>query len=94
MSAWAKPGVKCVCIDDGWSETTAEGGWLPNRIPMIHEVLTVAGAVQKYGSVFLFFVEIPGGGFHIECFRPLVQHTQEQDLEHFLPLLDSVEEAA
>lgn len=99
MSSWAKPGVKCVCVKVGdW--TAAE--W-HSRLPAYREVLTIKSVYIDEGIVGLCFEGISGRfnarvqheqGFNAVRFRPLAAHTQEQDLEHFLPLLNTVEEPA
>ena len=90
MSAWARPGVKCVCIDGNWPEwEMAEGG--VTRAPMADEVLTIS-EVRKDG--YLRFVEIPvqqgagiGLAWAVESFRPLITRTQQQDVALFRDLL-------
>lgn len=101
MSAWARPGVKCVCIKDDWLYDVAERMGLnpPHRVPMIREVLTVKEVVhidQFMGS------EIPGGaslsfhemghdwGFAVANFKPLITGAQEQDVSLFTHHLDGV----
>lgn len=87
MSGWARPGVKCVCILDHPSV----GGSVPFKKG---DVLTV-DFVDCDGCIGL--VEWPRGtGVHRSYspyrFRPLVPpKTQEQDMEHFLPLLKTRE---
>jgi hypothetical protein len=42
MNTWAAPGVRCVCIDDGFRFGISVGGHrLPVRVPMLNEVLTI-----------------------------------------------------
>lgn len=100
MSAWAKPGVKCVCTKKSWS-VFCPGGILPS----FAQVLTIR-AVEIIGDdLGLLFDEIVNEpsqyadsygevNFSICNFKPLITRTQEQDLEHFLPLLNTVEEPA
>lgn len=97
MTAWAARGLQCVCVNADWPERELEEGGV-YRAPMQNEVLTIC-EVRDDG--YLRFNEIPirqGAGvsvsWAIEAFRPLITHTQEQDLEHFLPLLNTVEEPA
>jgi hypothetical protein len=97
---WARVGVKCVCITDKWCIPD----WASvDRVPMLNEVLTISNVASAHGSFSLQFEEIPEtaedheGVFFchwmVECFRPLTTRTQEQDLEHFLPLLRTTEAA-
>lgn len=58
MTHWAKPGVQCVCIDDGFGFVKIGGVSIPTRQPMLNEVLTVK-TVGAYGDmVILTFEEI------------------------------------
>lgn len=96
MSAWAKPGVKCVCIKVGdWKAPN----W-HSRLPAYREVLEIRSVYIDDGIVGLCFEGISGRfnarvlheqGFDAVRFRPLTTRTQEQDLEHFLPLLKTME---
>lgn len=97
MSAWAKPGVKCVCVD-------AAGTWGPDA-PIENAVYTVRRVwVDEDGDTVMDFVELQRRqeaceawgrqlGYFVHRFRPLITRTQEQDLEHFLPLLKTKEMA-
>ena len=91
MSAWAKPGVRCVCIKNSTRIINYQG--MP---PFLKgQTFTIAGVVQNEFGVALYFEERgPNQWAHISGFRPLIERTQEQDLEHFLPLLNTVEEPA
>lgn len=93
MRGWARPGVKCVCIRDNWREPAGV-----TRCPKIGEELTVAEVKVVDGQEGLFFEEIQrvqgewGALWRSDFFRPLVPpKTQEQDMEHFLPLLKTRE---
>lgn len=90
MSAWAKPGVKCVCIAHGWPEHEMEEGGV-TRAPMPNEVLTVTEVIR---NGYLRFAEIPvvqAAGcelaWDVTAFRPLITRTQEEDLALFRDLL-------
>lgn len=84
----AKVGDRVVCINDDWGSFTANGRYsLPNRQPMISEVLTIAELVVpetvQYGPKVVSFVfqEIEKTqtdgllvldiGWIADCFRPL-----------------------
>lgn len=102
MSAWAKPGVKCVCV--GRPKSTDFRGII--RVPDVYETLTIRDVfigVLSDGTeaVTLRFSEIQNPvvdtthgmverGYWAAHFRPLVTRTQEQDLALFTPILDSL----
>ena len=99
MSTWAKPGVKCVCVDDNWKEEFM-GRPVPSRVPMINEVLTVRQVFSADmwpgliipGGLVMSFDELGDEGcwfYAVAHFKPLVTRTQEQDLEQFIPLLST-----
>jgi len=82
MSAWAKPGVKCVCVDDS---------------PSIYgacdlEVGRIYVITARMETPFGVGINVAGArskalGFHLWRFRPLVTKTQEQDVAQFRHLL-------
>jgi len=92
MSSWAKPGVKCVCVDVRGEpgKHLAKGG-----------IYTISAKMANRGNTGLFrnvlsfvLVEVrnplsPNGGFAAIRFRPLVTRTQSQDLALFTPLLET-----
>ncbi|TCR64676.1 hypothetical protein [Bosea sp. BK604] len=42
MNTWAAPGVRCVCIREGWDDFVQFGdSVIPVRVPMHNEVLTI-----------------------------------------------------
>lgn len=100
MSGWARPGVKCVCIQSGRLPGGGHDplfGW-----PVAGQVYTVhrVGLHRRLGHTVLFLKELQNpakrdgvdDGWRIARFRPLVPpKTQEQDMEHFLPLLKTRE---
>ena len=103
MSAWAKPGVKCVCID---------GRILPGRILTTPIDLTVPKKGQTYTIRWVGIFTWPDGasgvGVHLEelarvpapdgkvypfglyRFRPLITKSQEDDVALFRSLLDAL----
>lgn len=106
-NSWAAPGVRCVCVDDGWEELRCG---LPNRIPMLGEVLTIKhvkpGSGGMFGGdvghVYLTFWEIDevqqaGGitasiGWISTQFEPLVE--QQTDISTLTALLQPTRELA
>lgn len=97
MAAWAKPGVRCVCIDDDWSDYHCKllGIEPPSRVPMLNEVLTIRAVypstIRPYCLALQFSELGHEFGFPAHCFRPLTTRTLEQDMSHFTPLLTSKE---
>lgn len=78
MSAWAKPGVKCVCID-----ADPKGGI---GHTLVHQsVYTIDGVFELRGTPGVWLVEVRSehetGGFRLERFRPLI--TEADDLALF-----------
>lgn len=98
MSSWVKPGVKCVCIDGG--SPRSRGFELFGQFPVtggIHTVDSVFLSATDPGKTLLRLSELKVDlryGWDAARFRPLVTRTQEQDLEHFLTILNTVEEPA
>lgn len=92
MSAWAKPGVKVVCVAD------AIGCMNPLGFPLFKkgQVFTIAFVNQDpFLGLFLGFVELDRRNTgHINGFRPLVEGAEEIDLAMFRQLLNTVEEPA
>jgi hypothetical protein len=90
VSAWARPGVKCVCIKrDQWKNL--QQGEVP---PRFGQELTIRSVELVDGILGLMFVEIVNQpqkydeGFSECCwdvlnFRPLITRTQEQDVALF-----------
>lgn len=84
MSAWAKPGVKVVCIADAIGSVKSMGFPLFKK----GQIFTIAFVDEcSYGKFLGFVEEHPLHTGHINGFRPLVTKTQEDDLAIFLPLL-------
>jgi hypothetical protein len=97
MSAWAKPGVKCVCVD-AWFRGCG-------TTPLVEKaVYTIRANVPndplergRYkGRPVIALVEAdnpwhPDGGFSVDRFRPLVPpKTQEEDVAQFRHLLSGL----
>lgn len=99
MNTWAVPGAKCVCIKDEWGGWTFDGLSIPTRVPMLHEVLTVAAVNADGPMLYLSFHEIPlhqedsrgarkifgDVWWNVEYFRPLNQ--RRTDISIFKKLL-------
>lgn len=94
MSSWAKPGVKCVCVDD-----VPRGGVVRSPHPPVGVTLTIKGVSPDYfgRGVHLHISGYPNVcpivghdvGWRISRFSPLVTRTQSQDLALFTPLLET-----
>jgi hypothetical protein len=93
MSAWAKPGVKCVCVTDRGFDAALKYGM---SIPSAGEVYTVREVREWDFGVGLLLSEVVNRPEHwangvseaawqIECFRPLI--TQEDDVRLIKSLL-------
>lgn len=88
MSSWAKPGVKCVCLDDRWEGASP---LKKGATYTIHAITLGEGrhpGVKVTRGMGLLLVEAenphqPSVGFSAARFRPLITRTQEQDLELF-----------
>ena len=106
MSAWAKPGVKCVCV-----RTAPEAFRVAGAVyPVVGEVYTVRKVVittigTHKGEPAILLVEIVNSpvinsqlGFDssleaamaIDAFRPLVTKSQSEDVALFAHYLDGV----
>jgi hypothetical protein len=100
MNTWAAPGVKCVCINDGWGSVSIGSVSLPTRVPMLNEVLTIAEVkVWDDATLVLSFHEIPllqedrngaeaiSGAcwWNVRHFRPLT--TRKTDISIFKKML-------
>ena len=86
MSSWARPGVKCVCINGaGWYLDSArfDSDVAVNRVYTIVEVIT-----DSRGQVGISLWGQPLGEFYnVKEFRPLITQSQEQDVAKFRHLL-------
>lgn len=95
MSAWARPGVKVVCVDAS-SVVVPDTGLQLNRKYVIESVFAGGPALGPNGEfrdglqVSLVGVSKPGGigGYGVYRFRPVTTRTQEQDVAIFRHLLD------
>lgn len=94
MAHWAKPGVKCVCIHDRgrWAGPDGES---PSTPPLKGKVYTIVETDQAEGTLFLTLAECSQDEMYsVKNFRPVISRTQEQDLELFLPLIETLGEPA
>lgn len=85
MSAWAKPGVKCVCVEF----TPIYIGARPHPAdPVDGGVYTILGVWHDEDGTFLQLAECDGDyGYEISDFRPLITRSQEDDVALFRKLL-------
>ena len=93
MSAWAKPGVKCVCIS-GPHDAIATGTLVVGRIYEIAERLD-----HPEHGVLVRLAAVTGpngetGKYKVSRFRPLITKTIEQDVQMILSLLTPDEVSA
>lgn len=95
MSAWAKPGVKCVCVTDVGFDAALKYGM---AIPFAGRTYTIREVREFDFGVGVLLAEVVNrpaewangvseAAWQIECFRPLVTRTQEQDVAIFMPML-------
>jgi hypothetical protein len=100
MSAWAKPGVKCVCIKRSiWVPTGGAPKQFDNTCPVYGGVYTIRTAKWSSGGIYLRFVEIVNPIYPYADgpsekqfrlagnFRPLITRTQSEDVALFRNLL-------
>lgn len=96
MSAWAKPGVKCVVVDG----RPVPGSIVTGHLPAEGTVVTISGFSRRlpfWGSGVAVIIagypnphSVTGGekGWRLERFRPLTAKTIEQDVQMILSLLE------
>lgn len=83
MSAWARPGVKCVCVTDcGWTVSRFDDE--PAAGPSLNDQLTIRAVGEDEGGPWLEFVEwtAPDDQFHTHHkgapnFRPLISQSDD-----------------
>ena len=106
MTSWAKPGVKCVCIDDFMPTIPPPAGyesWGDDFELVAGTTYTIRDRffdtelgfeVVRLAEIYrpLLFGESFEAGFLISRFRPIVTKTQEQDVALFKAILTSVPE--
>lgn len=91
MSAWAKPGVKCVCVD-------ASAGWTGKPTNLVERVVYTIREVVPANPNWTHNGDGPGihlvevsscrpEGFRAARFRPLTARTQEDDVRLIKSLL-------
>lgn len=96
MSAWAKPGVKCVCVDaSNWNATDDRNlSWA--ELPVEGELYVIREVVNFGGLAGLRLVGINNPlipcvygeiAFNVSRFRPLITRSQEDDVALFRKLL-------
>lgn len=95
MSSWAKPGVRCVCVDDGPCGPGAY--WEPGEEPIVGVAYTIERVwTDLDGEVVMEFIELKRSahshmdwseyvGYGAYRFRPLI--TQEDDVRLIKSLL-------
>ncbi|WEK04540.1 MAG: hypothetical protein P0Y65_20585 [Candidatus Devosia phytovorans] len=72
MSAWAKPGAKCVCIVAAPGCWISPNGTMPGPLaPQHNGTYTIAAIELKLGEIYLVLAECDREEmFHVSCFRP------------------------
>lgn len=94
MSAWAKPGVKCVCVDAGAGRFEMDDSQLEAG-----RIYTILEITSEFSVPAVRLVELKAetedevGYFHLRRFRPLITKTQEQDVALFTQLLTNIRES-
>lgn len=93
MTAWAKPGVKCVCVrKTPWRQLMGEPVVAVHHPEYLGEY-TITGIYDGEGHTWLFLSGFPDSQvYHVKNFRPLVP--EADDLELFRHHLNTVEEPA
>jgi hypothetical protein len=92
MSSWAKPGVKCVCIDASGRVNGVQYEWRGDA-PIAGETYTIRRVwAAPGGDAVMDFVELQrltdGLGYGVYRFRPLVEpKTEAQDVAMFKSLI-------
>lgn len=88
VMSWAKPGVKCVCVDA--DSPPRSGIWLGDRLVAgaTYTIVAVTSSPLGLVGVTLLEADTPNPcGYWLARFRPLVTKTQEQDVAKFRHLL-------
>lgn len=93
MSSWARPGVKCVCVDNLHRTRARENPVLVvGRVYEVTKVVSITGNTvgpyrhERKGLVLAGVLnpyDVKDGAFALSRFRPLVTKTQEQDVAIF-----------
>ena len=89
MSSWAKPGVKCVCVNDKWDDylSNRQSTASNHRVPMKNEVLTISKVREWNGGLYIAFLELNDGlGYSVMNFKPLI--SQSDDIAMFKAIAD------
>lgn len=86
MSSWAKPGVKCVCVDADPDKGRCWHGTAP-VVGRTYTIVRIKGFGYDGSPVAIFGGINNGAPVRIARFRPLVTKTQEQDIAMFKAML-------
>lgn len=91
IPSWAKPGVKCVCVD-AKPNRLSDPVFLMKWLPLEGEVYTIKDVVLHPRSVAVTLEECSDDRLYcaIWRFRPVVSRSQEQDVALFTHLLDGL----
>ncbi len=90
MAHWAKPGVKCVCVERDMN-TDCEHGYEASPNPSYREICIVERVNASGAAVYLWIVGYDECEFLADLFRPLNERTQEDDVALFAPILTTRE---
>lgn len=89
MSAWARPGVQCVCIAQTWRTNNPEV--LPEAGPAKGARCVIASVEIDEGGTWLTLKGFNDlHSFSVRAFRPLLRQSEAQDLAVFYSMLDEV----
>lgn len=89
MSAWARPGKRCVCICRNWK--VSDPAVPVHLAPAFGEICTITSVMSDADGTWL---SLEGHGdaceFSVTAFRPLVEQPESYDLAIFYSMLDEV----
>lgn len=96
MSAWARPGVKCVCVDASPGKTPGLATLVTGRVYTIRTVedcgqYGIGLILAEVRNATLFYTTgVSEPVYRVDRFRPLITRTQEQDVALFRQIIAQV----
>lgn len=91
VPTWVRRGQKVVCIFDGaWANLDKTYDGVISEVPIRGNIYTLNGDyIVAFGLVFIGIYEFLPHRIDHTLFRPVQnQKSEQEDLEHFRPLLD------